>query len=157
MAFDDTAKEANIRDSYHKYLIDSRPSSVPVTIDKGLSDPDLTNKNTEKWIAVNFGPLTIGHMSVVHWEVFLCTRRDNEYFKLSNLRDQIMALHFDADKTDGLRRITLYRSNPNQDSSLWTSIGTILITDVMQSGNLDGPDETKYKILTVLSRIPTQI
>lgn len=157
MAFDDTAKEANLRDSYHKYIIDNKPSGVPITIDKGLSDPDLTSKNTEKWIAVNFGPLTLGHMSDVMWEVFLCTRRDNEYFKLSNLRDQFMALHFDDTKTDGLRRITLYRSDPTKDSSVWTSIGTILIIDVLQSGNLDGPDETKYKVLTVLCNVPTKI
>ena len=157
MAFDDTAKEANIRDSYHKYLIDNKPSGTYITIDKGLSAPDLTNKTVEKWIAVNFGPLEISHMSEVNWDVFLCTRRDNEFFKLSNLRDQVMALHFDDSKTDGLRRVTLYRSYPNQDSSLWTSIGTILITDVIPSGNLEGPDETKYKILTVVCRIPTQI
>jgi hypothetical protein len=155
MAFDDTAKEANLRDSYHKYVIDN--TSVAVTIDKGLNDPDLTNKNTEKWIAINFGPLEISHMSEVRWDVYLCTRRDNEYFKLSNLRDQFMALHFDDSKTDGLRRITLYRSDPTKDSSTWSSIGTILIQDVLQSGNLEGPDETKYKVLTIVSRVPTQI
>lgn len=157
MAFHNTAKEANIRDSYHKYLIDNKPSGSYITIDKGLAAPDLTSKTVDKWISVNFGPLEIGHMSEIMFDLYLCTRKDNEFFKLSNLRDQVMALHFDDSQPDGLRRITLYQSNPNQDSSEWTSIGTILVLDVLQTGNLEGPDETKYKILSVLCRVPTQI
>jgi hypothetical protein len=42
-------------------------------------------------------------------------------------------------------RIPLYRSYPSQP---WEQIGALVVQNVAESGELDGPDLTKYIVLT---------
>lgn len=145
MALDSTAREANFRDSIKKYFVDNL--SVPLTFDKALSSPDIQGKTVHKWVTVLFDTIQLGTMSEISLRLFCCTRQDNEGFKLAQLRDTVMGyLVNDGSVGDGQVRIPFYRSHA---VDAWTLLGSLLVIDIFESAQLEAPDETKYKILTV--------
>jgi len=149
MALDPTAREANFRDSIKKYFVDNleTSSNIPLTFDKALSSPDIQGKAAHKWVTVLFDNIQLGTMSEIFLRLFCCTRQDNEGFKLAQLRDAVMGyLVNDGSVGDGQVRIPFYRSYANQ---AWTLLGSLLVIDIFESAQLEAPDETKYKILTV--------
>lgn len=155
MTLDPTAREANFRDSWKKYLIDTL-TGVSISFDKSLATPKVQGKEVSRWINVRFGSLDRSNMSTGYLEIRCCTRRDNEGFKLAQLTDTVMeALSPDPSSDyDGIKKITFYRSYANQE---WTNIGGIVIMDILESGELEAPDETKYKVLTVRSKFASKI
>ena len=51
----------------------------------------------------------------------------------------------DSSQSDAMKRITFYQSYPAPTP--WVVIGALLVTEVMESIPMEGPDENKYKIL----------
>lgn len=157
MALDPTARESNFRDSVKKFFVDNLETTenIPLTFDKGLASPDLQGKTVHRWVGVVFDGIHLGTMTEYNLRLFCCTRQDNEGFKLAQLRDTVMGyLINDGSVGDGKVSITLYRSYANQ---AWTNIGSMVIQDVLESGQLEAPDESKYKIITVRLRIPSKV
>ena len=146
MALDPTAREANVRDSIKKYFVDALEPQTTVMFDKGVSTPDNA---VEKWVSVNFGMMDMGTVSDFYLRVYCFTRKDNEGFKLSQLRDLVMGFLSDTSQTDGMARIPFYRS---YESQAWVLLGALLVQEVVESEQLLLDDETKYKILTVRLR-----
>jgi len=158
MALDPTSREANFRDSVKRYFTDNIETTegIPLTFDKALSSPNLQGKAVHKWVTVLFDGIHLGTMSEVGLRVFCCTRRDNEGFKLAQLRDTVMGyLVNDGTVSDGMMRIPFYRSYPVLTD--WVLLGSLLIQDVFESPQLEAPDETKYKIITVRLRTPSKM
>jgi hypothetical protein len=155
MTLDATAREANIRDSLKKFFVDTY--SVPMSFDKALSQPDLQGRTVHKWINVIIHVSEISILSDILVHVYCCTRQDNEYFKLSQLRDTVveqLSVDPNSGQSDNMKRITFYQSHPVNP---WTEIGKLLVTEVFESIPMEGPDETKYKILTVRLRAPAKV
>lgn len=156
MALDNTAKLANFRDSARKFFVDNlkRASNIPLTFDKGLSKPDIKNRNVARWVAINWGATYFGIMSEAMVDVICCTRKDNEGFKLAQLHDLVMSYLTDSSGTDGARRITFYRSHRTED---WVNIGGIVIQNIIPSAQLEAPDETKFITLSCIMRFASKI
>ena len=159
MALDPTARESNYRDSIKKFFVDNIKvaSGIPLLFDPNISTPRLighSNQNVDRWVAVHFGSLSMGYMSEGILDVYCCTRRDNEGFKLAQLRDTVVGYLTDTDSTDGMKRITLYRSYADQ---AWDVLGAILVQDISESPQMKEEDDTKYKVLTVRLRFASKI
>lgn len=156
MSLDPTAREANIRDSIKKYLVDSLETieGIELTFDRTLSTPDLRSLNTNRWVSVAFGSLSRETLSSMSFDLFCCTRRDEEGFRLAQLTDTVMGYLTDNTSTDGMRKINFYRSSATE---AWSSIGGIAIQEIIESAEMDASDETKYKILTVRCRFGSKV
>lgn len=157
MALHATARESNIIDSIKKYSIDNFETveGYSVTFDKALSSPKLHGKFVDKWISISIAPIILDSVSSVHFDIFCCTRKDNEGFKLAQLRDTVMGyLTNDGSSGDGKVSIPFYQSHPTNP---WTLLGGMLIIDVIESGHFEAPDETKYKILTVRLKFASRV
>ena len=158
MALDPTARQSNIVDSIKKYLEDNvyASSGIPVSFDKVLNYPDLRNPKTQKWVAVRLGSIRIEDMSDIFFDIYVCTRLDNQGFVLAQTRDTVMGhLAVDPDtESDGTKRIPFYRSHP---TDAWTLIGGLVIVQVNESPVFYAPDDTKFKILTVRLRTASKI
>jgi len=157
MALDPTARESNFRDSIKKWGVDNLEiiESIPLTFDKALSSPNIQGKAVHRWITFIFDTINLGTMSEISLRIFCCTRQDNEGFKLAQLRDTVMGyLVNDGTVGDGQVRIPFYRSYANQ---AWTLLGSLLVIDIFESAQLEAPDETKYKILTVRLKTPSKM
>jgi len=153
---DSTAKEANIRDSIKKYFVDSlyTTEGLQVTFDKYLSTPNVQQKAVDRWVSVNFGGLELSELSTHSLNIYCCTRADGEGFKLAQLRDKVYKYLTDNTQTDGMARITFYRSRADGN---WTTIGYILVQDVIESQQFEADDGTKYKILTARLRFSSKV
>lgn len=156
MTLNATARESNLRDSLKKFFVDNIETAegVAVTFDKALSIPNIQGKEVDKWVSITFGPISFDTMSDVIIEIYCCTRRDNEGYKLSQLRDKVVGYLIDYTKPDGKARIEFYQSSY---SGAWTSIGKLLVWDILPSGDMIAPDETKFKVLTVILKVAMQI
>jgi len=157
MALDPTSIESNFRDSIKDYFIDNIEtlSNIPLTFDKALSSPNIQGKTVHRWVTVIFGTANIDTMSEIYFRIFCCTRQDNEGFKLAQLKDTVMGyLTNDGSIGDGQVRIPFYRSRA---VGAWTLLGSLLVVDVIDSNQLEAPDETKYKILTVRLRTASKM
>ena len=157
MALDPTARESNFRDSVKKYFTDSieTAESIPLSFDKALATPNLQGKAVHTWVNILFDGIVLGTMSEIGLRIFCCTRQDNEGFKLAQLRDKVMGyLVNDGTVSDEMVRITLYRSYANQS---WESIGSLIVQDHFESAQMEAPDETKYKIITVRLRTASKM
>ena len=152
-----TARESNVIDSIKKYFIDNLETidGYAVTFDKALSSPKLQGRTIDRWISVAIGPLSLGSLSTLSLDVFCCTRRDNEGFKLAQVRDTVMGrLTNDGSPGDGKVSIPFYQSHPTNP---WVLLGGMLIVDVIESKRMEAPDETKYKILTVVLKFASKV
>lgn len=157
MALDPTAREANIRDSLKKFFVDSLETAEghKVTFDVSLATPNIQGEDVDKWYAIGFGSLDMETLSSFTINIFCCTRRDSEGFKLAQLRDTVYSYLIDTDQSDGMKRVAFYRSRA---SGSWTLLdGGMVVQDIMESGQMEAPDETKYKILTVRMRFASKV
>jgi len=157
MALADTAKESNVRDSIKKYWVDSLHAAegVQLTFDKYLSTPNVQGHQVDKWVSINFGEMALSSLSTHILEIYCCTRKDGEGFKLAQLRDKVYKHLTDNTKTDGMSRIPFYRSRA---SGSWTLLsGGMIVQDVMESRQLEAEDGTKFKILTVTIRFSSKV
>jgi hypothetical protein len=156
MSLDASARESNLRDSIKKFFVDNIQTTegVAVTFDKALNAPLITGKEVDKWVSITFGPITLDTMSDVIFEIYCCTRRDNEGYKLSQLRDKVMGYLIDYDMADGKKRIDFYQSSY---SGAWTLLGKLLVWEILPSGDMLAADETKFKVLTVILKVAMKI
>jgi len=157
MALADTAKESNIRDSIKKYWVDSLHTAegVQLTFDKYLSTPNIQGHQVDRWVSINFGEMALSSLSTHILEIYCCTRKDGEGFKLAQLRDKVYKYLTDNTKTDGMARIPFYRSRA---TGAWTLLaGGMIVQDVMESRQLEAEDGTKFKILTVTVRFSSKV
>jgi len=152
MSLDSTAREANIWDSVKKYFVDNL--SYSLTFDKALSAPDIQGKTVDRWVSFAIDDMVIGDMSVIQLAIYCCTRQDNEWFKLSQVRDTVYDLLIDITKTDTMRRIPFYASHP---TNAWTLIGGLLIDEITESPRMEAEDETKFKIIHVRLRTASKV
>ena len=139
MSLDATAREANVRDSIRKYLVDTLTTlkGYAVTFDKGLNAPQIQGHEVVKWIAVQFGQFTLDNLSDHQIQLTCCTRNDPEGYQLAHLRDNTMGYLKDPG------RIDLFNSYPTP----WVKIGSLYVITDTESGQMEGPDKTKYKII----------
>lgn len=151
MALDPTAREANVRDSLKKFFWDTLGKTYKLSFDRSLATPRIQGQPSEidRWIGIDIGAVNLETLAEIWVRMFLCTRKDNEGFRLAQMRDNVVGELVDSSKTDGMRRITLYRSYENQD---WTVIGGLVIQDFTEAGNFEAPDDTKYKIIDMRLR-----
>ena len=158
MTLDPTAKTSNIKDSVKKHFVDKVQTieGIPVTFDKALSTPDIQGKVVKRWVNVIFGQMEIDFLSDIFLEVYCCTRSDPEGFKLAQVRDKVVD-HLSvepATANTNLYRIPFYRSYFDQE---WVEIGSLLVQEIIESGEMNSVDETKYKILTVRLRTASKV
>ena len=159
MALHATARESNIIDSIKKYLSDNLETteSIALTFDVALSSPKIQGRAVDRWVSCDMGVINLDSWSEANFELFLCTRRDNEGFRLAQLRDTVMGyLTNSGSPGDGKISIPFYQSS-SAPSANWTLLGGLLITDVIESRRMKAPDETKYKILTVRLRFGAKV
>jgi len=156
MSLDPTAREANFRDSIKKYFVESLKDTenLHISFDKSLSLPYLQGVAQQKWVIINWGPFIRGTLSEAIIDINCGSRKDNEGFLLAQLCDKVMGYLSDEDATHGMKTITFYRSYPNR---AWISIGGLLVWEIAESGTLEAPDESKYKIITVRFKFASKI
>jgi hypothetical protein len=156
MSLDDSAKESNLRDSIKRFFIENlyKTDGVHLTFDKYLSTPNVQGHTVDRWASINFGSLFLSEMSTHILEIYCCTRKDSEGFKLAQLRDKVYAHMTDNTMTDGMAAIPFYRSRA---TGAWTLIGSMLVQDVMESQQFEAEDGTKFKILTVKLRFSSKV
>jgi len=147
MALDSTALEINLKRSIKKYLIDifETTQGRNVIFDTGLADPTLLDKSITEWLTFVFGDIKIGGLSDFKLDAICCTRGDNEGENLSILSGVVLDAMKDSTQNDGCRRIPLFDTS----TAPWVSVGQLLVEDnIVISGEMEAPDETKLKILT---------
>ena len=159
MMLDATAREANVVDSWKKYLVDNlyKTEGIDLLFDRNLSTPKIQGQTdtVTRWVTANFGSISLSEMSDAMLMMFCCTRKDPEYYRLGQLRDTVMGYLTDNTQTDGMRRITFYRS---RSTGAWIPLDNgIIVQDINESQRMDGPDGTKYKILNVRYRFSSKV
>lgn len=158
MSLDPTARMTNVTDSIKKYFVDNLETTegIALSFDRQVMDPAIhETRSVTRWIAINMGPIERGDMGSVVVELWCATREDPEYFRLEQLCDTVMGYLVDETKTDTMRRITFYRS---RQGGSWTELtGALLVWKIVESDRQEGPDQTKFKLLTVTIRWTSKI
>ena len=158
MALDPTARTTNVKDSIQKYFVDNvwRISKIPLQFDKSLNAPILQGTEAvSRWVGIKLDHLELETLSSQGLSLFCCSRKDKEGFIMSQVVDTVMGYLTDTTQTDGFARIPFYRSyEPPQQ---WTLIGALLVTELHISGELDAPDQTKYRIINVQLRFASKV
>jgi hypothetical protein len=151
MSLDPSSRESNVRDSLKKFIVDNIESNsgVPVSFDRGLSSPAVQGTEVETWVAVSFEAVGIESLAEAYIELYCCTKKDPEGFRLTQLRDTVFGYLIDGDMSDGMKRVPLYRS---RQAGGWTQIGSMIIQEIVESRQFVAEDETKYKVITVRLR-----
>jgi len=152
MALDATAREANIWDSIKKYFVDNL--TYALTFDKALSAPAIQGKTVDRWVSFALDDMIIGDMSIIQLSIYCCTRQDNEWFKLSQVRDTVYELLIDTTQTDTMRRIVFYQSHP---IDAWTVIGALMIDEITESPRMEAEEETKFKVMHIRLRTASKV
>jgi len=156
MSLDPTARRANFKDSLKKFFVEQLEAGkgVELMFDKSLSTPDLISKTVNRWVNIDIGDIDRSYMSEIHIDIYCCTRKDPEGFRLAQLTDTVMELLTDATTTDGMKRIPFYRSHP---TDAWTVLGAFVVSEIIESRELESVDETKYIIMSCLLRTASKI
>ena len=158
MALHATARESNVLDSIKKYLVDNlvTTENIQLTFDASLNAPGVTQNNlADKWVVLDPGQMELGTLSDFFFDIYCCTRKDNEGFRLAQLRDTVMGyLTNDGTVGDGKTLIPFYQSSKTVP---WVLLGGIVIIKVIESNRMEGPKGTKYKILTVRVKFASKI
>jgi len=156
MTLDPTARRANYKDSLKKFFVDELETGkgVELMFDKSLSTPDLINKTVNRWVNVDLGDIDRSYMSSINIDIYCCTRADAEGFRLAQLTDTVMELLTDTTTTDGMKRIPFYRSHP---TDAWTLLGAFVVSEIIESREMESVDATKYIIMSCLLRTASKI
>jgi hypothetical protein len=146
MAIEPTASLKNIKDSLKKYIIDEFVTNLgyKVTFDTNLLDPNLHDEKTKQWFVAHFGSSLRSGLSVQMLQLYCCTRKDVEGDNLIQLADDAFEKLTDSTQVDAKRRIDFYDSSGEQ----WSSLGQLIVGRIDDSDEFDGPDDTKYRILS---------
>jgi hypothetical protein len=156
MTLDPTAREANLRDSLKKFFIEnlSRTEGIPIIFDRFLESPKLQGKEVDRWVGIDLGETEMDILSEQEIEIYVCTRKDPENFRLSQLRDTVMDYLTPSSNDVCYKTIPFYRSHP---TNAWTVIGGLLITRTNQSKDLVAEDQTKFKIIYVQMKFASKL
>lgn len=149
MALDATSRESNVKDSLKKFFVDNlfTTEGIHLTFDRSLTPPVVQGHEVEKWISIWFGAVdTTSSMAEMTFDVYCCTRKDKEGYKLSQLRDKVHGYLEDSAMEDNTKRIDFYRSR----DGAWTLIGKLLVVRKTDGRDFIAPDETKVKQITVM-------
>ena len=156
MTLDISAREANVRDSVKRYFIENlyTTENIELLFDERLSTPNVRDKDVNRWVSVNFGSLLRSAVSIIQVELFCCTRKDAEGFRLAQLTDTVIGYLSDEATTDGFKRIPFYRSKA---TGAWDLIGSLLVTGLVESRQMDTEGGVKFKILTLTLKFMSKI
>jgi len=148
MSLDATARESNVRDSLLKFFVENLKltEKIELSFDKSLASPRLQGTEVDRWVMIDFGLLDRGTLSEHYVDLYCCTRKDPQGFRLAQLGDTVMGYLTDSTQTDGIKRIAFYRS---KETGTWDLLGALLVTDVKESKETEAPDGTKFKVLSV--------
>lgn len=149
MSLPPSARLANIKDSLKKFARDSFDDAqgIYTTFDVTLAPPTVNDRKVDRWICFRVGPRGMSSAGFQVMEIFCCTVRDPEGFRLAQLRDLVVgSLVNTGGETDTFGRIPFYRSYP---SAPWERIGALVVQEIDESDELKGPDLTLYIVLTV--------
>jgi hypothetical protein len=148
MSLDPTAREANVRDSLKKFFIDNlfTTEKIQVLFDEFIPAPKIQGHSVNRWIGIQFGSMNLDTLSTLNIEVYCCTRQDPENFRLSQLRDTVMDHLTPSSDESTYKVIPFYRSKADGN---WTLIGGLMVTNITQGMDMNGPDQTKVKILFI--------
>ena len=150
MSLDPTSQKYNFYYSLKKYIIDnlSAVEGILPIFDKFLP-PD---KSVSRWIFVKQGILDLGTLSNYDFKIYCVHRQDYEGDRLTELVD-IVKGYFSSDttKTDGLIRIPFY------SAATGSALGSMVITDCMESDSADAPDQSKFLVLSIIAKMASII
>ncbi|MFA5397507.1 MAG: hypothetical protein WC346_15970 [Methanogenium sp.] len=148
---DGTHRESNFRDSVKKYFYDNlfTTEGIAVSFDRSLSTPKVQGIEVDKWYAVVIGEIELGTLAEGYVDIYCCTKKDPEGFRLAQLRDKVMKYLIDTSMTDGMARVTFYRSSATET---WTSLGKMVIQVQGESRQMEAEDYTKFKVITIRLR-----
>lgn len=152
---DATAKQVNVESSLKKFFVDGLHTTegIELVFDRSLSDPPIVdNQAVTKWVTVSFGNSEYDDLSFLTFDLFCCTRKDPEGYKLAQLRDLVMGYLTDADGT-----VTNMRVVPFYDATSWVVIGGIVISQIQETGNIVAVDGSKYKIITCTCHFASKV
>lgn len=144
------SRESNYKDSLKKFFIDFlKEQNVPVTFDKMLNFPDIFQETfrirddkVDKWVSVISGGIYESSPLISTYpSIFICSRRDNEGYKLAQLRDLVKG------KIDEGLSIPFYRSYP--EPTEWELIGSMTVYHLGESEQLTTQDSTKFKRMSL--------
>ena len=150
MSLDASARMSNAMDSIKKYMVDNLYTieGIQLSFDKILSTPNIQGTAVDKWIGIKFGPMIMDALSSLTLDLFLCTRKDAEYFRLAQLRDTVYGYMTDNTQTDGMARIPMYRSYATQP---WVQLDTgFIVQEIIESPPYELEDFTKVKQMTCI-------
>lgn len=158
MALDPTARETNVTDSLKKYFVDNLETAegILLVFDKQVVDPAIHRMvEITRWVAIHIGAMQRSELSQIDVELWCATRQDSEYFRLAQLCDTVMGYLTDTTQTDTMRRIPFYRS---RQGGRWTALGgSLLVWRIVEGERAEGPDDTKFKLITATIRWPSKV
>ncbi|MEN6445563.1 MAG: hypothetical protein ABFC98_05905 [Candidatus Cloacimonas sp.] len=156
MALDPSARKANVKDSIKKFFVDSlkRNENIPITFDRSLVSPKIQGREVDRWVSIMLGNIDLDYMSSIDLRIFCCTKMDNEGFRLAQLRDTVLGYLTDTTASDGMKRITFYKSHP---SEAWTVLGAFLVQEIREVGEDTTDDETKFCLLSARLRWESKV
>ena len=142
-----TVKKENWQFSIKKYVIDNlkRNDGIEILTDRfqAPSDPIIT-----RWCVLRNGTDIHGTFKAYTFELYAVTRKDPESIELIRLCDKITDYFLsDTSITDGYKRIPFY------DKDTKEVIGQMLVTDFKDSDEINGPDQSKFKIYTIIVKM----
>ncbi len=144
------SRESNYKDSLKKFFIDFlREQNIPVTFDRLLNFPAvfseifvIKDERVDKWVSIISGGTTERIPIISAFPViYVCSRRDNEGYKLAQLRDLVKG------KLEESRSIPFYRSYP--EPMEWELIGRMTVYYLGESEQLTIQDGTKVKRMSL--------
>ncbi len=144
------SRESNYKDSLKKFFVDFlREQNIPVTFDKMLNFPNvfresfiIKEERIDKWVSIISGGIQeISPVISAYPAIYLCSRRDNEGYKLAQLRDLVKGV------LDESLSIPFYRSYPEPVE--WELIGRMSVFHLGESEQLTTQDGTKFKRMSL--------
>ena len=144
MTLDPTQRESNFRDSIKKYFVDNlfTDNEIQITFDISIPAPKVQGNIPSRWVTIDFGDGNMDNISEFTLRIYCNTKHDPEGFRLAQLRDTVYNFLVDKTKTDGLARVTHYRS---REVGAWTKIGSMIIIVDSESRQFKASDESKFK------------
>lgn len=140
------SRESNYKDSVKKFFVDMLSTeNIPVTFDKMVNFPDIyqeafrvTDERVDRWVSVISGNIYERSPFIDAYPmIYVCTRRDNEGYRLSQLRDYVLG------KISIGMAIPLYRSYP--DPVEWELLTQMTVYHLGETAQLTTKEGTKFK------------
>jgi hypothetical protein len=153
MALHSTSRLSNIKDSLKKYFVESleQTEGLQVVFDKNVENiPTVQGTPVDRWVVVIMGTPDINSpLASANVKVICCSQKDSEGFKLAQTRDAVVGYLTDPDKSDGMRRIPLYKSYKD---SPWELLGGMVVQEILETDSGEIANGIKVHIMNVRLR-----